>query len=210
VYTIEHVVALRSKMKAARAALIEVARSLTPEEARRGKPDRMENGEEGFSPLQQLHHLWLAEPLYRDRAIAAVREDRPDFSLLPMQVAPIDFHEIHDHSVEEVLAGLAEERAKTEAFLDTLTLPDFERTGVDPFWGEMTVMQVVRSYYRHDGMHRMQILGLEPEYQPSGFAAQGRAKVFWENIPTDEMRRMTWGDFIKRADELAPFVSRDQ
>jgi hypothetical protein len=155
-----------------------------------------------------LHHLWRAEPLYRERAMAAVQQDRPDFAKLPNRVCPIDFDEVNDYPVEELLAGLAEERAKTEAFLDTLSVEDYARVGIDPLWGEMTVMQVVRSYYRHDGMHRMQILGLEPEYQPSGVAATGRAKVINEKLSPSEQRNMTFGEYLLRANEADPFLQR--
>jgi hypothetical protein len=33
-------------------------------------------------------------------------------------------------------------------------------------FGSLTVMQWLRSYYRHDRMHRDQMAGREPEYKP--------------------------------------------
>ena len=42
----------------------------------------------------------------------------------------------------------------------------FERTASQPMFGRLTVMQWLRSYYRHDRMHRDQMAGREPEYRP--------------------------------------------
>jgi hypothetical protein len=33
-------------------------------------------------------------------------------------------------------------------------------------FGSLTVMQWLRSYYRHDRMHYDQVRGVEPEYKP--------------------------------------------
>ena len=42
----------------------------------------------------------------------------------------------------------------------------FEHAASQPMFGRLTVMQWLRSYYRHDRMHRDQIGGREPEYKP--------------------------------------------
>jgi len=43
---------------------------------------------------------------------------------------------------------------------------DFDRKASQRMFGELTVMQWLRSYYRHDRMHYDQVRGVEPEYKP--------------------------------------------
>ena len=43
---------------------------------------------------------------------------------------------------------------------------DFDRTASQRMFGTLTVMQWLRSYYRHDRMHFDQVRGEEPEYKP--------------------------------------------
>ena len=47
-----------------------------------------------------------------------------------------------------------------------LTPEQFERTASQPMFGSLTVMQWLRSYYRHDRMHRDQMAGRDPSYKP--------------------------------------------
>ena len=42
----------------------------------------------------------------------------------------------------------------------------FDRTARQQTFGELSVLQWLRSYYRHDRMHHAQILGEESDYQP--------------------------------------------
>ena len=48
-----------------------------------------------------------------------------------------------------------------------LDRPDqFENTAANRIFGALTIMQWLRSYYRHDRMHCDQITGRDPEYKP--------------------------------------------
>jgi hypothetical protein len=47
-----------------------------------------------------------------------------------------------------------------------ITPEQYERKGHNRLFGSLTVMQWLRSYYRHDRMHIDQISGREPEYRP--------------------------------------------
>ena len=42
----------------------------------------------------------------------------------------------------------------------------FDRTARTEIFGELTVLQWLRSYYRHDRMHHAQMLGEVSDYQP--------------------------------------------
>ena len=78
-----------------------------------------------------------------------------------------------------LLDVLAEERSRTEAFIRSLRLEDFERTARQPMFGRLTVMQWLRSFYRHDRMHTDQIAGREPTYRPR----------FLSGVEPDQRRR---------------------
>jgi hypothetical protein len=51
--------------------------------------------------------------------------------------------------------------------IDAIRLEDFERTAVSPIFGQLTVMQWLRSFYRHDRQHTAQIQGRKSDYQPN-------------------------------------------
>ncbi|MBI5947268.1 MAG: DinB family protein [Chloroflexi bacterium] len=160
---------LREKLLIEHSRLVTTATSLTAEQAKRGRPDR--EGEEGWSPLQQLSHLWEMELLYDSWILAALERDRPDIGKLPMLQPAVTIERANKHSVPELLAVVESERARTLAILDQLQLDQYDRTALHPVFGELTVMQWLRSFYRHDRMHRMQMAGDEPDYQPRGNGA---------------------------------------
>ena len=70
------------------------------------------------------------------------------------------------HSVNELTAQLRRERETTLALMASMAPEQFERTASQPMFGRLTVMQWLRSYYRHDRMHRDQMAGREPTYRP--------------------------------------------
>jgi uncharacterized damage-inducible protein DinB len=128
-------------------------------------PDRS-HGEEGWSVKEQLSHLAEMEARYRAWVQRAVIESNPDLEVgtVPDPVTyPLEQAEqfplyAHRHELEE-------QRVRTLAVLDQLSLTEFERTARSTF-GELSVLQLLRSFYRHDRMHRAQILGLESDYRP--------------------------------------------
>ncbi len=50
--------------------------------------------------------------------------------------------------------------------IDDIGAEQFERTATQQMFGTLTVMQWLRSYYRHDRMHSDQVSGRDPEYKP--------------------------------------------
>jgi hypothetical protein len=48
----------------------------------------------------------------------------------------------------------------------SMTPEQFERTASQAMFGSLTAMQWLRSYYRHDRMHRDQMAGRDPSYKP--------------------------------------------
>jgi hypothetical protein len=55
----------------------------------------------------------------------------------------------------------------------TISLDGYERTASNRLFGELTVLQWLRSYYRHDRMHAAQIEGRQSDYVPRWAEGQG-------------------------------------
>lgn len=163
--TREQVDELVSKMREQRAELISVARSLSPEDSLRVPVDA--EGEEQWTAREQLGHLCEMERSYDAWIRAALREDIPDLSNIPWQRVDIPIEEANNYSIEDLLRKLELERAYTLGLIDGIPLDHFERTARSPMFGELTVMQWLRSFYRHDRQHTAQIAGRKSDYQPN-------------------------------------------
>ncbi len=162
--TREQVIELKQKMVEERAALIAAARGLTPETALRVPVDA--EGEEQWTALEQLAHLWEMERSYDAWVRAALAEENPDLrGVVPDPVA-IPIEEANSHTVEELLHALEMERAGTIGLIDGIGLEGFDRVATSPVFGTLTVLQWLRSFYRHDRQHAAQILGRQSDYRP--------------------------------------------
>jgi hypothetical protein len=163
--TQEQVDELKQKMAEQRAELIAAARSLSPEDALRVPKDA--EGEEQWTALEPLGHLCEMERSYDTWVKRALREDNPDLSTTVWQTVDIPIEEANNHTAEEMIRALEMERSYTLGMIDSLRLEDFERTATSPIFGTLTVMQYLRSFYRHDRQHGAQILGRKSDYQPN-------------------------------------------
>jgi hypothetical protein len=163
--TREQVDELVSKMTEERAALFAAARSLSADDALRVPKDA--EGEEQWTALEQLAHLCEMERSYDTWVKAALREDNPDLAGLAWQRVDIPVEDANQHTAEELLRKLELERSYTLGLIDGIALDDFERTARSPMFGQLTVMQWLRSFYRHDRQHSAQISGRKSDYQPN-------------------------------------------
>lgn len=163
--TAEQIQELVEKMREERAALIAVASTLDEPSAELRPPDG--EGEEAWSAKEQLSHLAGMEVSYRAWVERALVEERPDVTT-GTRADPIRYpmERAHEASVAEHLAELAEQRARTLALIERLAPEQYERTASNANFGELTVMQWLRSYYRHDRMHAAQIQGRQSDYRP--------------------------------------------
>ena len=123
-------------------------------------------GEAQWSVKQQLAHLAEMETAYRAWVERALVEDDPDVSRVRGEPPDIGLTDAHDHTVVELAGQLRAQRAKTMELIQGLAPDQFERTASQVMFGRLTVMQWLRSYYRHDRMHRDQIAGRDPAYKP--------------------------------------------
>lgn len=162
--TAESIRELLDKMGAERDRLLQQAEALSQEQAEWAPADA--EGEAQWSAKQQLAHLAEMETAYRAWVERALEEDDPDLSKVRGEGPVIALTEAHEHSVEELTRQLRDQRAVTLGLIERLTPEQFERTASQAMFGRLTVMQWLRSYYRHDRMHVDQMAGRDPEYKP--------------------------------------------
>lgn len=162
--TTEQVEELKSKMAAERAKLIEAASALSHEDALRVPVDA--EGEEQWTALEQLSHLWEMERNYDAWVRKALHEDSPDLVGVSGAPVAVPVEDANDATVPEMLRHLELERAYTLGLIEAIRLEDFDRTARSPVFGELTVLQWLRSFYRHDRQHTAQLLGRKSDYEP--------------------------------------------
>jgi hypothetical protein len=163
--TPESIRELLDKMESEREALLAQAEAMTDEEAAAVPADG--EGEAQWSAKQQLAHLAEMETAYRAWVEAALAQDVPDVSDVRGGRPPIPLTAAAGHPVPDLTAQLRAERGKTIALIESMTPEQFERTASQKMFGRLTAMQWLRSYYRHDRMHRDQMAGRSPEYKPT-------------------------------------------
>lgn len=162
--TPESIRELLDKMTAEREALLAQAEALSEAEAERAPADA--EGEAQWSAKEQLAHLAEMETAYRAWVERALEEDDPDLSRVAGERLAIPLTEAQGRPVADLTAQLREQRARTVALIASMTPEQFERTASQQMFGRLTVMQWLRSYYRHDRMHRDQMAGRDPSYRP--------------------------------------------
>lgn len=163
--TREQVEELKAKMAEERAALVAAARGLSEADSRR-VPANAE-GEEQWTALEQLSHLWEMEKSYDAWVLAALNSENPDLSRVAGEPVAIPIEDANGHTVDELLRHLELERAYTLGLIDGISLDGFDRVATSPMFGTLTVLQWLRSFYRHDRQHAAQIQGRQSDYQPS-------------------------------------------
>lgn len=163
--TVEQVQELKAKMAEERGKLLQAARSLSPADALRIPKDA--EGEEQWTALEQLAHLHEMEKGYDAWVRAALREDGVDLRTVTAEPVPIPIERANGHTVQELVDGLVLERQYTLGLIDGIPLEYFDRTAVSPVFGQLTVLQWLRSFYRHDRQHAAQIQGRVSDYTPN-------------------------------------------
>jgi hypothetical protein len=163
---------LIAKMAEERAALFDAVATVSEEDAAVRPPEG--EGEAGWSVKEQLSHLAEMEVSYRAWVERALVEDRPDVTegTTPDPVA-VPHAEAHSADLETHVAELRRLREGTLELINKIPLDGYERTASTRIFGELTVLQWLRSYYRHDRMHAAQIQGRQSDYVPRWAEGQG-------------------------------------
>ena len=164
-YTQQDINDLLSKMALERGKLVTAAEALRGDDADRVPVDAV--GEEQWTAKEQLAHLWEMERSYVAWCRAALAESGADVSGVRGIPVDIPIEQAPEHSVRKLLDELISERERTNHFIRSLLLEQFSNTAVTPGFGELTVMQYLRSFYRHDRQHTAQIEGRQSDYKPN-------------------------------------------
>ena len=164
-YSDADVEALVAKMAEERGKLIAAAEALSDADADRVPVDAV--GEEQWTAKEQLAHLWEMEKSYIAWCRAALEQSGVDVTGVRGDPVDIPIEDAPQHSVRQLLDALIAERAATNRFIRGLSLDQFHRTAATAAFGELTVMQWLRSFYRHDRQHAAQIQGRQSDYQPN-------------------------------------------
>lgn len=143
----------REKLLAALEAMDEAALESSPVE-----------GE--WNSKQQMSHLCEMESAYRAWVECALEEDGANVDGVFGKPPAIRLEDATNHSGAQHIAEMRRQRAETMRLIDGLALDDYDRTATSKMFGTLTVMQWLRSYYRHDRMHVDQLSGKDPEYKP--------------------------------------------
>jgi len=151
---------LTQKMATERDKLLRTLESLSEEEAS-GSP---KDGE--WNAKQQMSHLCEMESAYRAGVERALEEDGANVDGLRGERVSIPLEEADRHNVAEHTAEMRRQREKTMAVIASMSPKAFDRRASNALFGSLTVMQWLRSYYRHDRMHVDQVGGQEPAYKP--------------------------------------------
>lgn len=168
--TPEQVSELLTKMAEERGRLVEQMRGIS-EAAAEAVPVG-KTGEEQWTVKEQLAHLCEMELGYDTWVNAALNTENPNVGGLSAPRAAIPIEDANGHSVAALLGVMAQEREDTLALIRGLSPEQFDRSATHPMFGTLTVMQWLRSFYRHDRMHADQIAGREPEYKPKFTGAE--------------------------------------
>ena len=123
-------------------------------------------GEAQWSAKEQCAHLAEMETAYRAWVARALAEDNPDVSTTRGEPVAIPLEQANGHPLRELTGQLRAQREQTLSMIESLRPDDYERTASQRMFGSLTVLQWLRSYYRHDRMHQDQIAGRDPSYKP--------------------------------------------
>ena len=151
---------LKEKMALERGKLLAILETLSGEEADTPpKPGQ-------WNAKQQMSHLCEMEAAYRAWVEKTLEEDGASLDGIGGEPVAIPLERANLHSVPEHIAEMRRQREKTLAVMERMRPEDYDRKATSAVFGTLTVLQWLRSYYRHDRMHYDQVRGEEPSYKP--------------------------------------------
>ncbi len=180
-YTQQDVDDLLAKMALERGRLLSAAEALSEADADHAPIDAV--GEEQWTAKEQLAHLWEMERSYIAWCRAGQAQNGVDAAEIRGEPVAIPIERAPQHAVRELLDALIAERARTNDYIRSLTLAEFAHTASTPGFGALTLMQWLRSFYRHDRMHTAQIQGRQSNYRPR---YQGRGEANQRQMRIDQ------------------------
>ena len=133
--------------------LSEALRGVSPQSlTRRALPDK-------WSARENLAHLARYHEVFVERIERIMAAEKPIFARYRAEEDP-QWPKWSDRPAPDLLSELASLRAKLIVKLRSLTEEDFQRTGVHPKFGEMSLALWLEFFLVHEGHHLNLVLGL--------------------------------------------------
>lgn len=133
--------------------LNEALRGVPPESlSRRPIPEK-------WSARENLAHLARYHEVFLERIEGILAKEKPVFGRYRAEEDP-EWAKWSDMPAPQVLAELASLRAKLIVKLRSLTEEDFQRIGVHPKFGEMSLALWLEFFLVHEGHHLLSVLQL--------------------------------------------------
>jgi hypothetical protein len=151
---------LVEKMDEERGKLLAALGGMSEEEASAS----LKEGE--WNQKQQMAHLCEMEAAYRAWVERAIEEDGANVDGIRGEPPVIRLEAANEHALAEHLAEMRRQRDLTMTLIERMKPEEFDRRATNSIFGTLTVLQWLRSYYRHDRMHYDQVRGEEPTYKP--------------------------------------------
>jgi uncharacterized damage-inducible protein DinB len=148
---------LLEKLESHRGELVSQVQEMADEDASR-------RSEREWSAKEQLVHPATFETLWLEWAMKVCEE--PGSEVGPPPPNPPAYEEAQARTLAALLRELASARSDTLAAIERLTEDELKRSGKHLLFGEMNVLQMLRSLYRHDRMHMDQMAGRETSFTP--------------------------------------------
>jgi hypothetical protein len=112
--------------------------------------ERLTDGPDGWNVVQVMCHLRDFEAIFFERVKRAVNEDLPKFTSVDQEVVAKNLGH------ENLAAALAAYKAKRQeflAYLGALAEAQWQRRGIHPAFGEMSVIELALNVSLHDVNH---------------------------------------------------------
>jgi hypothetical protein len=121
------------------------------------------DGDKGWTILEVMGHLLDFEILCTDRISGIASNDNYHLTPINVDTLPIE-HDYLGKQLTDVIAARAEWRAKNIALMEALTPEQWDRVGIHPTRGPISIDAIALQFTTHDVDHLDQIvriLGLD-------------------------------------------------
>jgi hypothetical protein len=120
-----------------------------------------------WSPKEIAGHLRDCEELFLDRLRLIERCHEPELSDIDVESYPTE-RGYQELDLDDVLLTFAALRRQTCYLLWSLTPDEWERRGIHPYRGSLSIMDVARDINRHDLTHLWQMQRARESRDPHG------------------------------------------
>jgi uncharacterized damage-inducible protein DinB len=110
-----------------------------------------------WSALENLAHLARYQEIFLERVEKILSQSAPAFPIYRAEQDP-EWEAWRELAYKEVLAKMTSSRERMMARLKSLSAEDYERTGIHPRFGEMTLALWVEFFLAHEGHHLYAVL----------------------------------------------------